>query len=239
MIQDAEKDGPKWAAAKDCRVTPIGRFLRRFHLDELPQLFNVLKGEMALVGPRPERPEFVKKLRGQIPEYMSRLRVLPGITGLAQLNLPPDTDLESVRRKLVLDLEYVGKSSVLLDISIIMCTSCRPRKILGALLAVVVSAEALRGVRRHGLCSHYGHSSSERTRRGEFAHAATKRTSSRTECGVPLRRHKVLTRPLIRHARSAAEEKPDGLQNMTVSREDEYDNSSVHRDQVKCLSQVD
>ena len=128
MIQDAEKDGPKWAASGDRRATPIGRFLRRFHLDELPQLFNVLKGEMALVGPRPERPEFVKELRQRIPEYMGRLRVLPGITGLAQLNLPPDTDLESVRRKLVLDLEYIDKASVLLDVSIILCTSCRLAK---------------------------------------------------------------------------------------------------------------
>lgn len=125
MVRDAEKDGPKWAAQKDSRVTLLGRLLRKFHLDELPQLFNVLKGEMALVGPRPERPEFVEELRKKIPDYMRRLEVLPGITGLAQLNLPPDTNLESVRRKLVLDLEYIRSAGIWMDLSIILCTSCR------------------------------------------------------------------------------------------------------------------
>lgn len=125
MVQDAEKDGPKWAARKDSRVTPLGRFLRKFHLDELPQLFNVLRGEMALVGPRPERPEFVEDLRKKIPDYMRRLEVLPGITGLAQLNLPPDTNVECVRRKLVLDLEYIRSAGIWMDLSIILCTSCR------------------------------------------------------------------------------------------------------------------
>ena len=81
--------------------------LRRFHLDELPQIINVLKGEMSFVGPRPERPEFVHVLAQSIPDYLKRLAALPGITGLAQLNLPPDTDLDSVRRKLALDLEYI------------------------------------------------------------------------------------------------------------------------------------
>jgi hypothetical protein len=125
MVQDAEKDGPKWAARKDNRVTFLGRFLRKFHLDELPQLINVLKGEMALVGPRPERPEFVEELRKKIPGYMRRLEVLPGITGLAQLNLPPDTNVECVRRKLVLDLEYIETAGIWMDLSIILCTSCR------------------------------------------------------------------------------------------------------------------
>ena len=98
MRQDAEvKSGPVWTTTKDPRITRVGRFIRTLHLDEFPQLFNVLKGEMALIGPRPERPEFVDKLAREIPGYLDRLSVRPGITGLAQINLPPDSDLDSVR----------------------------------------------------------------------------------------------------------------------------------------------
>lgn len=124
MRCDAEAGtGPVWAGAvRDCRVTPLGYWLRRLHLDELPQLVNVVRGEMALVGPRPERPEFVRVLSDQIPGYLDRLRVLPGITGLAQINLPADTDLLSVRRKLVLDLEYIDAADFVLDARIIICT---------------------------------------------------------------------------------------------------------------------
>jgi lipopolysaccharide/colanic/teichoic acid biosynthesis glycosyltransferase len=124
MRIDAEaRTGPVWSAAgSDPRVTPVGYWLRRLHLDELPQLFNVLKGEMSLVGPRPERPEFVAVLAQEIPGYLDRLKVLPGITGLAQVNLPPDTDLDSVRRKLVLDREYVASAGILLDQRIVLCT---------------------------------------------------------------------------------------------------------------------
>src|SRR6266850_7573784 len=127
MRVDAEVGtGPIWSAAgADLRVTPLGTWLRRSHLDELPQLFNVLKGEMALVGPRPERPEFVAVLAEQIPDYLDRLQVLPGITGLAQVNLPPDTDLDSVRRKLVLDREYVATAGILFDNRIVLCTLLR------------------------------------------------------------------------------------------------------------------
>ena len=98
MRQDAEAaSGPMWTQAHDPRVTFLGRVLRKLHLDELPQLFNVLKGEMSLVGPRPERPEFVRVLAEAIPGYRNRLAVRPGVTGLAQVNLPPDTDIASVR----------------------------------------------------------------------------------------------------------------------------------------------
>jgi lipopolysaccharide/colanic/teichoic acid biosynthesis glycosyltransferase len=123
MRCDAEaQTGPVWAKAKDPRITRIGKVLRKLHLDELPQLFNVFRGEMSLVGPRPERPEFVAVLAEEIPGYLDRLLVRPGVTGLAQINLPPDTDLDSVRRKLVLDLQYVAEASLLLDLRLFLCT---------------------------------------------------------------------------------------------------------------------
>ncbi|MBI1904249.1 MAG: sugar transferase [Planctomycetia bacterium] len=127
MCDDAEAEtGPIWTTSLgDTRITRLGRILRALHLDEFPQLWNVVKGEMALVGPRPERPEFVQKLARQIPGYLDRLSVLPGITGLAQLNLPPDSDLNSVRRKLVLDREYVEKGGFWLDVRILVCTFLR------------------------------------------------------------------------------------------------------------------
>lgn len=127
MRTDAEsKTGPVWSAAgSDSRVTRLGYWLRRLHLDELPQLFNVVKGEMSLVGPRPERPEFVKVLAVQIDGYLDRLHVLPGVTGLAQVNLPADTDLDSVRRKIVLDCQYIQTAGLLLDFRLILCTILR------------------------------------------------------------------------------------------------------------------
>ena len=130
MKHDAEAaSGPVWTQARDPRITLLGAVLRNLHLDELPQLLNVLKGEMSLVGPRPERPEFVHVLAEAIPGYRSRLSVPPGVTGLAQLNLPPDSDLISVRRKLVLDREYVAHAGLLLDLRLLMCTFLRLFKV--------------------------------------------------------------------------------------------------------------
>jgi len=130
MRHDAEAEtGAVWTKVRDPRVTPIGKVLRRLHLDELPQVFNVLRGEMSLVGPRPERPEFVHVLAAAIPGYLDRLAIPPGVTGLAQLNLPPDSDLDSVRRKLVLDLEYVQHAGLLLDIRLFLCTFGRMFKL--------------------------------------------------------------------------------------------------------------
>jgi lipopolysaccharide/colanic/teichoic acid biosynthesis glycosyltransferase len=120
MQHDCEKlTGPCWAMPNDPRVTLVGRLLRRTHMDELPQLWNVIRGEMSLVGPRPERPEIIVKLENSIPHYAERRRVLPGLTGLAQLQLPPDTDLSCVRRKLVYDLHYIDSASLWLDIRIL------------------------------------------------------------------------------------------------------------------------
>jgi lipopolysaccharide/colanic/teichoic acid biosynthesis glycosyltransferase len=123
MVHDCERlTGPQWAKAGDPRVTPLGRFLRRSHLDELPQLWNVVRGEMSLVGPRPERPEFVAELELVIPDYHERMQVRPGITGLAQVQLPADEDLDDVRRKVRCDLHYVRRMTPWLDLKIMLAT---------------------------------------------------------------------------------------------------------------------
>jgi lipopolysaccharide/colanic/teichoic acid biosynthesis glycosyltransferase len=115
--------GPRWATRDDPRVTGVGRLLRRTHVDELPQLWNVLRGDMSLVGPRPERPEITPHLDRSIPHYRDRLLVRPGIAGLAQVQLPADTDLESVRRKLTYDLYYINNISLWLDLRIVVGTA--------------------------------------------------------------------------------------------------------------------
>jgi lipopolysaccharide/colanic/teichoic acid biosynthesis glycosyltransferase len=116
------KSGPQWSRNGDPRITPLGRFLRRSHIDELPQLWNILRGEMSLIGPRPERPEFIPALTKAIPLYPMRLAVRPGVTGLAQVQLPADTDLASVRRKVAYDLYYVHQASLWIDTRILVAT---------------------------------------------------------------------------------------------------------------------
>jgi lipopolysaccharide/colanic/teichoic acid biosynthesis glycosyltransferase len=126
MAHDCERlTGPQWATAGDPRITRLGRFLRRTHLDELPQLWNVIRGDMSLVGPRPERPEFVGPLAKAVPHYRARLLVRPGVTGLAQVQLPADTDLASVRRKLAYDLYYVRHVGPWLDLRIVLGTGLK------------------------------------------------------------------------------------------------------------------
>src|SRR5438477_13124907 len=126
MNNDAEAEtGPVWSTANDSRVTALGHLLRRTHIDEFPQLWNVVRGEMSLVGRRPERPEFVAKLDWEIPYYRERLKVSPGITGLAQLRLPPDATLECVRRKVVHDVYYVRHVSPFLDVKLLCLTAWR------------------------------------------------------------------------------------------------------------------
>ncbi|HEX6924557.1 MAG TPA: sugar transferase [Longimicrobiaceae bacterium] len=115
-------DDQVWAGRNDARVTPIGRILRRYRLDELPQLFNVLKGDMNIVGPRPEQPKIVLTLREQIDGYTMRQRVLPGITGWAQVNRPYDESIHDVRAKLEYDLEYIQRISVRQDLGILLRT---------------------------------------------------------------------------------------------------------------------
>jgi lipopolysaccharide/colanic/teichoic acid biosynthesis glycosyltransferase len=114
--------GPVWAKRNDARTTPIGRVLRRYRLDEVPQLMNVLKGEMNIVGPRPERPSIFSRLRAEIPEYPRRQRARPGITGWAQIKQCYDSCVEDVRRKVRFDLEYLERRSLLEDVRIMVKT---------------------------------------------------------------------------------------------------------------------
>jgi lipopolysaccharide/colanic/teichoic acid biosynthesis glycosyltransferase len=123
MRVDAEQGcGPVWAQRQDPRVTPIGQFLRQYRLDELPQLLNVLRGEMNIVGPRPERPTIFAELREHIADYPLRQRAKPGITGLAQINHHYDRSLEDVRTKVQYDLEYIRRQSMTEDLRIMMKT---------------------------------------------------------------------------------------------------------------------
>ena len=123
MCRNAENaTGAVWSSATDPRVTPLGRWLRCSHLDELPQFFNVLAGDMNLIGPRPERPEFVRELARKLPCYRERLKVRPGITGLAQLHLGYDQSLADVQRKVMLDLEYIRTMSAIQDAKILATT---------------------------------------------------------------------------------------------------------------------
>ncbi|MGB3543136.1 sugar transferase [Rubrivirga sp.] len=123
MVDDAEREtGPVWAERRDSRVTRLGRWLRKLRIDEMPQLVNVLLGHMSLVGPRPERPYFVKQLVTEIPLYSRRHRVQPGLTGLAQVQWQYDDSLESVRQKLKFDLFYIETMSLGLDAKILFQT---------------------------------------------------------------------------------------------------------------------
>lgn len=119
MYGDAEKDGPRWADKQDPRVSRVGRILRQLRIDELPQLYNVLRGEMSLVGPRPERPEFVEELRKNIPYYDIRHTVRPGITGWAQIRFRYGSSSEDAHTKLQYDLYYVKNMSLGLDMQIL------------------------------------------------------------------------------------------------------------------------
>lgn len=119
MTVDAEKNGKCWATVNDSRVTRIGRFIRMSHIDELPQLWNILKGDMSLVGPRPERPYFYDEFEAFIPQFRERLAVKPGLTGLAQINGGYDLKPEE---KFVYDMEYIEKCSIGMDLGCIFKT---------------------------------------------------------------------------------------------------------------------
>jgi lipopolysaccharide/colanic/teichoic acid biosynthesis glycosyltransferase len=122
MRTDAEADGPHWAAQNDKRVTRVGRILRKTRIDELPQFWNILRGDMSWIGPRPERPEFIAQLEAAIPFYGQRHRIKPGLTGWAQINYPYGSSLEDSAHKLSYDLYYLNNLSTLLDIHIFLRT---------------------------------------------------------------------------------------------------------------------
>ena len=142
MRVDAEAAGPRWSAGEDDpRMTRVGRVLRRTHLDELPQLVNVLAGDMSLVGPRPERPEFMERLQRDIRGYDERLLIKPGMTGLAQVHYRYDQSLTDVKRKVRFDLLYVRRLCLSLDVRILAWT-----------IMVVLTGRGLKSNRTHALC---------------------------------------------------------------------------------------
>ncbi len=122
MYVNSESEGMKWASKDDPRITRVGRFLRKTRLDEFPQFYNVLKGSMSVVGPRPERPPFISLLSREVPGYLERLRFKPGITGLAQVESGYDESLDGVHRKVELDLEYITHFGLLRDLKIVLRT---------------------------------------------------------------------------------------------------------------------
>ena len=121
-VREGQQADERWAQPDDPRVTVVGRLLRKYRLDELPQLFNVLRGDMNVVGPRPEQPTIFASLREQIPAYSMRQRVRPGITGWAQVNQHYDTCLDDVRKKVIFDLQYVERHSLAEDVKIMLRT---------------------------------------------------------------------------------------------------------------------
>jgi lipopolysaccharide/colanic/teichoic acid biosynthesis glycosyltransferase len=140
MKHDCERiSGAIWSQKGDTRVTPVGRVLRRLHIDELPQLINVLRREMSLIGPRPERPVYVAKLEQKVPLYRERLQVRPGVTGLAQVQLPPDSDEADVWRKQAYDLYYIANMSPWMDVRILLATGLKLFCVPYSLLAKVFS----------------------------------------------------------------------------------------------------
>ncbi|MBZ0266681.1 sugar transferase [bacterium] len=122
MVVNAEEYGPQWSSEDDPRITPIGKFLRMTRLDEIPQFWNVLRGDMSIIGPRPERPYFVNQFVDELPDYPNRLRTRPGITGQAQVTLDYDADIEDVKRKLEADVDYLRTRSLTKDVSILLRT---------------------------------------------------------------------------------------------------------------------
>ena len=122
MRTDAEKDGPVWAKTDDERMTRVGRIIRKIRVDEIPQFWNILRGDMNFVGPRPERPHFVQQLAEEIPYYEQRHLIAPGLTGWAQINYPYGASIEDAKQKLQYDLYYMKNQSLALDATIMFET---------------------------------------------------------------------------------------------------------------------
>jgi lipopolysaccharide/colanic/teichoic acid biosynthesis glycosyltransferase len=140
MKLDAEAGvGAVWSIDGDPRATKLGRFLRRSHLDELPQIFNVIRGEMCFVGPRPERPEIAEQLAKRIPRYLDRLVATPGVSGMAQLHLASDKTLDCVFKKLGFDFTYIERASWRLDLIVCLATACKLIPAIGRTLCSKVA----------------------------------------------------------------------------------------------------
>ena len=122
MFKDAEKDGAQWAQTNDSRMTKVGKIIRKTRLDELPQLWNIFKGDMSFIGPRPERPEFIAELQKQIPHYAMRHLIKPGLSGWAQIKFPYGASVEDSMEKLQYDLYYIKNRSLVLDGAIALRT---------------------------------------------------------------------------------------------------------------------
>lgn len=122
MRTDAEKAGPVWASEQDDRTTRVGRIIRKLRIDEIPQFWNIIRGEMDFVGPRPERPHFVSQLAQEIPYYQQRHLIAPGLTGWAQIKYPYGASIEDARQKLQYDLYYIKNQSLILDAIILFET---------------------------------------------------------------------------------------------------------------------
>jgi len=122
MVKNAEQNGPQWAQPNDPRITMVGKVLRKLYLDEFPQFFNILRGDISFVGPRPERPEFVNQLKNEIPYYDIRHIIKPGLTGWAQINYPASTSVEEAKEKFKYDLYYIKNRNFFMDLGIILKT---------------------------------------------------------------------------------------------------------------------
>jgi lipopolysaccharide/colanic/teichoic acid biosynthesis glycosyltransferase len=155
------KTGPIWSPPNDSRITRVGRFLRKTHLDELPQLLNILQGHMALIGPRPERPELCAVIQRTIPKFHERLRVRPGMTGLAQTQLPADLGMHTVHKKLAYDLFYVREVNPWLDMRIALST-------LLYLCGVVLHMVGRRMVSPYGMAAERDHHANEEMSEEKF-----------------------------------------------------------------------
>ena len=126
MMHECESlTGPRWSLPGDPRITPVGKVLRALHIDELPQLWNVIRGDMSLIGPRPERPEICAEIRREVHGYDRRHAVKPGITGFAQIHLPPDSSMNTVRNKLVFDRFYIVHRGLWMELTILFCTALK------------------------------------------------------------------------------------------------------------------
>ncbi len=122
MVENAEKNGAAWCEKKDNRITPVGRVMRKLHIDEIPQMLNVLRGDISFVGPRPERPEFVSLLEGSIPQYCFRHIIHPGFTGWAGIKYKYANTVESSKEKFEYDLYYIKNQNIFLDFGIVLKT---------------------------------------------------------------------------------------------------------------------